>query len=70
MNNLSRYDGRGIDPPYLTDTDETEQNAIERCAVIAETMEFRMEISEWQRMTKKQISERVAQDIAEAIRNQ
>ena len=63
MNNPSRYDGRGIDPPYLTDADEAERNAIERCAVIAETMEFRMEVSDWISMTKKQISEKIARDM-------
>lgn len=72
MNSPARYDGRRPEPPYVTvtDVDEAERNAVERCAAVAEAFEFRMDVREWLDLTKKQISERVARDIADAIRNQ
>ena len=68
----SDFDGRGSEPPYLTvtDVDEAERNERERCAVVAETLEFRMDVAEWRDLPIKQITKRLAIAIADAIRNQ
>lgn len=42
----------------------------ENCARICETLEWTLEVSEWINLSKKQISERIATDLAKAIRNQ
>ena len=70
MSDAARYDGRGHEPPYVTDAEAAERGERERCAVIAETLEFKMNVRDWIDMSKKQISERIAREIAEAIRNQ
>ena len=69
---MSRYDGRRPEPPYLTatDIDEAELNERERCAVIAETLEWKLSVLEWISFSKKLIAERIAREIAEAIRGQ
>jgi hypothetical protein len=66
----AQFDGRGIDPPYPTDEDQAVLDERERCALIAETLEFRLLVVEWVNLSKKQISERIAHDIAKAIREQ
>jgi hypothetical protein len=70
MISLSTYDGRCAEPPYVADLDEAVSNERERCADIAEHLEFRLDVSEWLALTKKQISERMALAIADAIRHQ
>lgn len=68
---LGSFDGARGEPPYtVTDMDEAERNERERCAVVAETLVFSFEVREWIGLSKKQISEKTARAIADAIRNQ
>jgi len=67
---VNQYDGRKPEPPYVTDIDEAIFAERENCAAICETLEWKLEVSEWIGLSKKQISERIAKDLAQAIRNQ
>lgn len=67
---MNRYDGRKPEPPYVTDVEEAILNERENCAVLVETMEWKLDVRDWIDLSKKQITERIAKDLAEAIRNQ
>jgi hypothetical protein len=66
---MNKYDGRKPEPPYVTDIEQAVLDERERCASIAETLEWRMPVEDWQNLTKQQISVKLARDIANAIRN-
>ena len=66
----SAYDGRKPEPPYETDIDEAILEERENCAIICETLEWKLSVDDWIGLSKKQISERIARDLAKAIRNQ
>jgi hypothetical protein len=68
--NPSAYDGRKPEPPYITDVEQAVLAERENCAAICETLEWRLEVREWLELSKKQISVRLAKDLALAIRNQ
>ncbi len=70
MNDAARYDGRGHEPPYVTDTEAAERDERERCAAVAESFTFSMDIEKWRDMTKLDVASHVCALIAEAIRNQ
>ena len=54
----------------MTDVENAVLTERENCARICETLEWTLEVSEWINLSKKQISERIATDLAKAIRNQ
>jgi len=66
---MNLYDGRKPEPPYITDAEQAVLDERERCAVIAESLEWRLPVEDWISLSKKQISVKIARDIAEAIRN-
>jgi len=67
---LSNYDGRKPEPPYMTDIERAVLDERERCANIAETLEWRLTIDDWVNLSKKQISVKLAKEIANEIRGQ
>ena len=67
---MSRYDGRKPEPPYITDLDALILHERENCALICETLEWKLSVIDWISLSKKQISERIAKDLAAAIRDQ
>ena len=67
---MNQYDGRKPEPPYVTDIDGVILEERENCAIICETLEWKLSVDDWIGLSKKQISERIAKDLAAAILNQ
>ena len=67
---MSTYDGRKPEPHYVTDIDDAILTERENCAIICETIEWKLSVIDWISLSKKQISERIAKDLAKAIRMQ
>ena len=56
------------DPQSITSIDQAVSDERENCAIICKTLEWKLNAVEWISLSKKQISERIAKDLADAIR--
>lgn len=50
---MNLYDGRKPEPPYITDAEQAVLDERERCAVIAESLEWRLPVEDWISLSKK-----------------